>query len=130
MHQHWTDLIRFVDVDIALGEELVDFLSSIRVRVEVRVYPQKPQMRNTSQSQHTAHWHGPCPLASRSLFLAALMSAIIAIACAIIHTIVNGIHGLNGSPLFARRQHRTGHAKQQQKPCGVVVAKNMFKQMH
>ena len=60
MPQQRTHIIRFVDVNIPVGEELVDFLSIIRVRVRVRVCPQNPNaIHTTVAAHHTLAWSLP-----------------------------------------------------------------------
>ena len=103
MPQQRTHIIRFVDVNIPVGEELVDFLSIIRVRVRVRVCPQNPNaIHTTVAAHHTLAWSLPtclevtvkCGVDERWYihYCARLCTH---------HTIVNGIHGLKGSPLLA-----------------------------
>ena len=60
MPQQRTGHIHFVDVNIPVGEELVDLLSIIRVRVRVRVCPQNPNaIHTTVAAHHTLTWSLP-----------------------------------------------------------------------
>ena len=103
MPQQRTHFIRFVDVNIPVGEELVDFLSIIRVRVRVRVYPQNPNaIHTTVAAHHTLAWSLPTCL--EVTVKCSVDERWVSHCCnrlCIHHTMVNCIHGLKGSPLLA-----------------------------